>query len=39
MTTFKASTTAACLAAILSLSTAAQAAVPAAAPKGEAVMW
>ena len=38
MTTFRASTTAACLAAILSLSTAAQAAVPAAAPKGEAVM-
>jgi Cu/Ag efflux protein CusF len=38
MITFRASTTAACLAAILSLSTAAQAAVPAAAPKGEAVM-
>ena len=38
MTSFRATTTAACLAAVLSLSTAAQAAVPAAAPKGEAVM-
>ena len=38
MTSFRATTTAACLAAILSLSAAAQAAAPAAAPKGEAVM-
>ncbi len=38
MTTFRASTTAACLAAILSFSTAAQSAEPAAAPRGEAVM-
>jgi len=38
MTSFRVTTTAACLAAILSVSTAAQAAPPAAAPKGEAVM-
>jgi Cu/Ag efflux protein CusF len=38
MTSFRVTTTAACLAAILAVSAAAQAAAPAAAPKGEAVM-
>lgn len=38
MMNFRASTTAACLAAVLSVATAAHAAVPAAAPRGEAVM-